>query len=105
MAGNITDRQDLRKRLQCKSFQWYLDNVYPDMFVPLRENVAGKVSLCAPKQYLSGLYRTEQPSFARKPLCSTSHDAHFDYNALFVCGMSFTCRDTVLLMFIVQCPV
>eukprot|EP00041_Stephanoeca_diplocostata_P002948 m.30902 g.30902 ORF g.30902 m.30902 type:complete len:634 (-) comp13907_c0_seq2:461-2362(-) len=40
--GNITDRQELRKRLQCKSFQWYLDNVYPDMFVPLRDNVAGK---------------------------------------------------------------
>lgn len=29
-AGNITDRINLRKNLQCKSFQWYLDNVYPE---------------------------------------------------------------------------
>ena len=29
-AGNITDRINLRQNLQCKSFQWYLDNVYPE---------------------------------------------------------------------------
>lgn len=29
-AGNLTSRQELRKRLQCKSFEWYLKNVYDD---------------------------------------------------------------------------
>ena len=29
-SGNITDRIKLRRKLQCKSFQWYLDNVYPE---------------------------------------------------------------------------
>ncbi|XP_034742425.1 polypeptide N-acetylgalactosaminyltransferase 5 [Etheostoma cragini] len=33
--GNLTDQIELRKRLQCKSFKWYLDNVYPDMNVHL----------------------------------------------------------------------
>ncbi|CAG5865534.1 unnamed protein product [Menidia menidia] len=33
--GNLTEQIELRKRLKCKSFKWYLDNVYPDMKAPL----------------------------------------------------------------------
>ena len=32
--GDITDRVALRKKLKCKSFKWYLDNIYPDSQMP-----------------------------------------------------------------------
>ena len=32
--GNIDDRMELRQRLGCKDFKWYMDNVYPDLLPP-----------------------------------------------------------------------
>ncbi|XP_076808999.1 polypeptide N-acetylgalactosaminyltransferase 4-like [Clavelina lepadiformis] len=33
-VGNVTARQELRTNLQCKSFKWYMENIYPELYVP-----------------------------------------------------------------------
>lgn len=49
---NVTDRVNLRKKLKCKSFQWYLDNVWPNHFFPKSDRFFGRIRNQEAKQCL-----------------------------------------------------
>lgn len=55
--GNISERVDLRQSLQCKSFEWYLENIYPESLVPLRYYSLGWIRNTETKQCLDGMGR------------------------------------------------
>lgn len=40
---NVTERLQLRKELNCNSFEWYLNNVWPEHFFPTKDRFFGRI--------------------------------------------------------------
>ena len=67
--GNVSERISLRKELGCKSFQWYLSTVYPDLYLPVDCKATGQVRhapLDPGRQLLTVLRNKGRPTFPHR---------------------------------------
>jgi polypeptide N-acetylgalactosaminyltransferase len=60
---DVENRKQLRKMLQCKNFQWYLDTVWPENFLPATKRFFGKI------KHASTGYCVQRP---RSPVTSST---------------------------------
>ncbi|CAG5115612.1 unnamed protein product, partial [Candidula unifasciata] len=64
--GDVTERKQLRERLKCKSFEWYLRNVYPDVALPSNIKYAGEIRSVASPRCVDSMGGPEQKQHAPK---------------------------------------
>uniref|UniRef100_U5EZA8 Polypeptide N-acetylgalactosaminyltransferase n=1 Tax=Corethrella appendiculata TaxID=1370023 RepID=U5EZA8_9DIPT len=85
--GDVTHRKVLREKLHCKSFKWYMENVYPEKFIPTKKVLAyGRLAslaenLCcdtlqqnADKPYNLGVYACFRPEVTASQLLSLTRN-------------------------------
>ncbi|KAL0099258.1 hypothetical protein PUN28_020083 [Cardiocondyla obscurior] len=64
LIGDISERLELRRKLKCKSFKWYLDNIYPEKFIPDENAIAyGRVRLRSRRLCLDNLQHEEDKPY------------------------------------------
>ncbi|XP_067155563.1 polypeptide N-acetylgalactosaminyltransferase 5 [Apteryx mantelli] len=76
-VGDLTQQIELRKKLQCKSFKWYLENVYPDLEAPLVKASGLLVNVATAR-----CITVENTTVALEPCDANNEDQKFNYTWL-----------------------
>ncbi|XP_019635132.1 PREDICTED: polypeptide N-acetylgalactosaminyltransferase 13-like isoform X1 [Branchiostoma belcheri] len=57
--GDVTGRKELRDKLNCKPFKWYLENIYPDSQIPTSYHSLGEIRNIDSNQCVDNMARKE----------------------------------------------
>lgn len=63
--GDISGRKSLREKLGCKSFEWYLKNIYPELFIPGESVAHGEIANAETEMCLDS---AASPEEMKKPI-------------------------------------
>uniref|UniRef100_A0A663EZY5 Polypeptide N-acetylgalactosaminyltransferase n=1 Tax=Aquila chrysaetos chrysaetos TaxID=223781 RepID=A0A663EZY5_AQUCH len=85
--GNIQSRVELRKRLKCHTFKWYLENVYPELRIP--EELLYQTGMIRQRQSCLESHKSEaqefpilslSPCISSKGTAATAQEWTYTYN-------------------------
>ncbi|XP_031617135.1 polypeptide N-acetylgalactosaminyltransferase 1-like [Contarinia nasturtii] len=78
-AGNIDQRIAIRNRFQCKSFKWYLNNIFPESNMGFQPEKIGNIQLANTKYCLDKLGRKSNRQIGIHSCHSIGYTQGFSY--------------------------